>query len=809
MTGFGERVRRQRQERGWTQEELAERAQLAVRTVREIEAGRVRRPHRESRRLLADALGLGAEPAPLGCQLPPEVPDLTGRSEQLATLERHLLGTGAVPIAVVTGAPGTGKTALAVRAAHRVRGIFPDGQLHAQLRRPGGEPVPATEVLAQFLRALGLTTSTLPEDAGERTALLRARLTGRRVLMVLDDAVGAGQVRPLLPATAGCAVLVTSRSALTSIEGGLLVELGVLAADDALRLLDRVVGADRVAAEREAAREVVQLCGHLPLAVRIAGARLAARPGWPVSALAARLADEDRRLTELASGDLAVRASLEVGYRGLPAEARRALRLFGLLRVPSVPAWIPSALLGIAPPAGETVLDRLLDARLVEAAPPGQDGEPRYRLHDLVRAFARERAGAEEAESDRRDALGRALGGWLALAERADRLLPGPAFCPATSGARRWEPAVGVADRLLGDPAAWFEAERATLVAAVEQAGDDGLHDLCWDLATSLTGFFHLRWHDDDWRRTQAVALAAAERAGDAAAVAHVLRSSADMRLWQGRMTEAGGMYEQAVAGFEELGDHRGLGYSLAGLAACDRATGRTHSAEQRLTRAQRLFDRIGHRHGTAWVLHSRGLLHRDAHRFDEAAELLLTARDAFRAEGDERWEEHAVRAAGFALIAVDPSRARAQLHRALAMNRRMGDPIGIAHCLQGLGDLERRDGDPERARALLTEAGQRYADAAEPLGRGLTLHVLGDLHVAQCRLEAARDCLSEAVAVLRRAEAPRLLGLALASAAAAARATGDRAAEAEHRREALALLESIGAPEAAGLTAAGLAQPA
>ncbi|HEX2297717.1 MAG TPA: BTAD domain-containing putative transcriptional regulator, partial [Pseudonocardiaceae bacterium] len=311
-------------------------------------------------------------------QLPPGIPDFTGRTTQLAALHDHLgrghpdrAGTSSV--SAISGQAGVGKTALAVHAAHQLREHYPHGQLYVDLRGTQPQPMDTGEVLARFLRALGVSGTAIPENATERGALYRSLLADRRMLVLLDNAAGEAQVRPLLPAAAGCAVLVTSRTRPAALSGALFVDLDLLDPDQALDLLTRAIGPQRVAAELGAAREIVRLCGYLPLAVRVAAARLAARPHWRLARLATALTDENHRLDELRLGDLEVRASLALSYEGLAPAGRRVFRRLGLLGGGDVPAWVSGALLGDAESEGtrtgaEDLMDALVDVRLLEVA---------------------------------------------------------------------------------------------------------------------------------------------------------------------------------------------------------------------------------------------------------------------------------------------------------------------------------------------------------------------------------------------------------------------------------------------------------
>jgi DNA-binding SARP family transcriptional activator len=308
-------------------------------------------------------------PLPRPCLLPSDVADFTGREEQLADLERLLhpdAPTAAVVVSAIAGKGGVGKTALAVHAAHRLRVEFPDGQLYVNLDGAGPKPTDPSEVLAWLLLVLGVEGRLIPNSLSERAALYRSRLADKRVLVLLDNAADEAQVRPLLPGLPNCRVLITSRSRLVGLAGARTIALDVLPPAQAIDLLGRVAGPERVAAEPAAAAEIVRLCGYLPLAVRIAGARLAARQHRPLSWLVTRLADEHRRLDELAVGDLEVRASFALSYQGLKPELRRAFRLLGLVTAPDFAPWVLSALLDVPMAQAEDLLESLVDAQLVE-----------------------------------------------------------------------------------------------------------------------------------------------------------------------------------------------------------------------------------------------------------------------------------------------------------------------------------------------------------------------------------------------------------------------------------------------------------
>jgi DNA-binding SARP family transcriptional activator len=348
------------------------------------------------------------QPAHPPDRLPPDLSDFCGRGGELDRLRRILVAEhpastwpGVVP--VVSGMAGVGKTALALRTAHALRVPFPDGQLYADLAGSSARPSDPAEVLGWFLSVIKGDDSLLPTSCDERTQLYRSRLVGRRVLVLLDDAADEEQVRPLLPAAAGCRVIITSHNRLAALSGSVLIDLDPLEPEVALALFTRIVGGDRADAEPGAAKHIVELCGRLPLGLRIAGARLAARPHWQLSRLADRLDDECRRLSELSLGTMNVRESIRMSYDRLGERARTALQRLSLLNVVDFPAWTVAVLLGGSSAAGEEVAESLVDSHLLEVGQLDHRGRPRYRFHDLVRLFVREAAAEHQRRRGGRD----------------------------------------------------------------------------------------------------------------------------------------------------------------------------------------------------------------------------------------------------------------------------------------------------------------------------------------------------------------------------------------------------------------------
>ncbi|MBA8826622.1 DNA-binding SARP family transcriptional activator [Saccharopolyspora lacisalsi] len=425
-------------------------------------------------------------------QLPPDVSDFTGRDRfvhELSELLTRSEGSGPA-IATVVGSPGVGKSTCAVHVAHAVRDSFPDGQLYLELAGTSEEPNDPADLLAEALRALG--ASDVPGSVSERARLYRSLLADRRVLVVLDDALGAGQVGPLLPSTG--AVLITSRWQLTELAGARHRELDVLGSREARSLLANIAGEQRVTAEPQHASAILRSCGYLPLAIRIAGAKLAGRRAWSLRVLSERLEDRSRRLEELRLRDLHVRASFELSYRQLTAETARAFRLLGLLWSQPVPGWVLGALLERG--HADDVLDALVDANLLRLVGTDSIAQPRYQLHGLLYCYARELL-ADDPERERRAALARVMDGWLTLADRAIGDLE--ARASGTSAASHRHPPEDVVNDLVADPLAWFDAERQALAATVTIAAESGLDELSRGLDTALSTYFDLRGRHESW----------------------------------------------------------------------------------------------------------------------------------------------------------------------------------------------------------------------------------------------------------------------------------------------------------------------
>ena len=523
------------------------RAQLAWSLLASAVAGLLALLQRQARsehgEPAATPLVAASTPTPL-FYLPPDIGDFTGRDTPVTRIvgllsgEQRLQPT-AVTIVAISGPAGVGKTALAVHAGHMLAPHFPDGQLYINLRGAEPQRLDPAEVLAELLRSLGVPGPAIPLGLEDRQQLYRRHLADRHALLVLDNAANETQVRPLLPSRSSCAVLISSRQRLSALEGAQIIDLDVLGSDDTVRLLGLVVGEARVQQERAAAAEIARLCGYLPLAIRIAGARLAARRHWRLAQLVERLRDEHRRLDELKIGDREVRAALALSYEGRSEPERRLFRLLGLLRAEDFAAWVAAALLQVPLVEAEDLLERLVDAQLLEAIGDAA-GMARYRFHDLLRVYARERLDEEEPAIEQRAALERALGAYLELAMLAGGLTePGGAHAADDAVATRPAGDTATASAVTREPVAWLTMERASLVAAVERAHEAGMWSLVWDLANTLLAFLELQANWTDWQHVLRLALDAARRAGNRQQEASALLSLGRLSWDQDRWDEA------------------------------------------------------------------------------------------------------------------------------------------------------------------------------------------------------------------------------------------------------------------------------
>ncbi|MEV6170825.1 BTAD domain-containing putative transcriptional regulator [Streptomyces sp. NPDC051954] len=663
------------------------------------------------------AAGQVAGPA----QLPADLPTFTGREDELKQV--RTLGpdtTTSSTVTVISGMAGIGKTALAVHWAHRIAGHYPDGQLYVNLRGfdPTGAVVSSSEAIRAFLDALGVPPQTIPGSLDAQTALYRSLLADQRVLVLLDNARDTEQVRPLLPGSADCLAIVTSRSQLAGLvtrEGAQPLTLGPLPPAEAHDLLARRVGAVRLTAEPQAANEIIECCGRLPLALAVVAARAATNPGFTLATVAGELREGRGNLDALTGGDPTsdVRTVFSWSYDALSAPAARLFRLLGLHCGMDISGHAAAALAGL--PLRETrgLLAEITRAHLLNEHTPG-----RYTLHDLLRVYAAERVAAQEPPKERDRAVERlahlylhtaaAVYGHVSPSHRPFPLGPPPPECePLTFTSR-------------GQALRWCEIERSNFVATVHQAA--GMHrpDLAWQLTSSLWGFSYLRGHLNDWLNIAQASLESARKAEDPWGEAWSLIEVAVAHTTTRRFEESIANYREALALYQQLGDPYGSAQAVSGLGVAYLQAGQLDDALDYLNRALAL----SRANGDEWVegiaLAQLGEACHRLGRTDEAIDYLRRALVVLRATG-YRWVEGvALDVLGVVLHQrLRHDESMESLHQALEIMREVGNSWGEADALDHLGDALWDKSRPAAARtrwqqalALLQESDRPEAEA-------------------------------------------------------------------------------------------------
>jgi tetratricopeptide (TPR) repeat protein len=646
---------------------------------------------------------------------------------------------------------GLGKTALAVHWAHRVAGRFPDGQLYANLRGyDPAQPLPAADALAAFLRSLGVPGQDIPPEEEQRAARYRSLLAGKRMLVILDNAGSAEQVRPLLPGSPACTVLVTSRDALAGLvarDGAARLDLDVLPAEEAVALLRMLIG-PRADAEPAAAADLAAQCCRLPLALRVAAELAASRPAVPLAALTAELADLRTRLDLLAAGGdfrAEVRTVFSWSYRRLDADAARTFRLLGLHPGPDLEPYAVAALTGTTVPQALRALDTLARAHLIQPAAPG-----RYGMHDLLRGYARELSATVDAD-EQHAALTRLFDHYLHTAAAAMDIL-----YPAERHRRPRIPRPATPVPPLPDPAAareWLDGERAALVAA---AGHTAAHD--WPghatrLATTLARYLENGGYLAEALTIFSHALGAARRTGDRTAEATVLIKVGNIDCKQGCLQQAVDHYRQALVLFRAAGDRAGEARARGSIGNAETELGRYEQAARHQQEAVAIFRDTGDRSGEALALGSLGLTRQRQGRYQEAASYYQQSLDLSREIGDREDEAWARGGLGVIDLRLDRyQHAAGYLQQALALFQDMGNRVGEAEILVllggaylGLGRYEQATGNLEQALVISRETGARALEAGALNGLGNVLSRTGDAGKARAHHAAALRLASEA----------------------------------------------------------------
>jgi DNA-binding SARP family transcriptional activator len=695
-------------------------------------------------------------------QLPADVVAFTGRTQQLQGLDR-LLEPGAKATAVVVttiaGTAGVGKTALAVHWAHQVRQRFPDGQLYVNLHGfAPGAPTSPLQALAQLLCGLGVVAEQVPMELEQAAGLYRSLLAPKYMLIVLDNARSAEQVRPLLPGGPGCVVLVTSRDRLDGLvatHGAGRLTLDVLTPEEAVGLLAHVLGKHRLAAEPDAGGKLAAVCGLLPLALRIAAANLVSQSGQSISGYVARLR-QGERLTELTiEGDpqTGVRTAFGCSYATLDADVQRLFRLLGLVPGPEISAPAAAALAGMPVGQAARLLERLAVVHLVEQRAPG-----RFGFHDLLRLYAAERAHDEDSEPDRQAAMARLCNHYLHTVDAAARLLyPGELRLPLAAGVTPPGTVFGDHTQAL----AWLASERPNLVAAVRHAAAHGPQPAAWLLADALRGYFWRHVHGADWSEVASAALRAAQAASDLRAQAAARLSLADAHHHLCQYHPAVEQYTQALTLYEQLGWQEGQATALGNLGIVYRRMGRLHEAVAHHAQTLAIGRQIGWLAGQGTSLGELGETYHALGRLDQALHHLTQALSLFQQTGDECGRSEALRAlaavhrdAGRYLQADELARSALSLARDVGGRCEMDALITLATVHFSLARHCEAIDDYEHALGLAREATDRYPEAEALIGLAATHRCLGDP-------SQAFTCVHRTITIARQAGFRTLEGLA------------------------------------------------
>jgi tetratricopeptide (TPR) repeat protein len=624
-------------------------------------------------------------------QLPPDIGEFTGREREI---EQILAALGdvassartALPVVLIQGMAGVGKTRLAVRVAHQLARQCSEVQLYVDLRgHAESAPAEPHQVLGMLLQLMGVAPAQIPLDPGSRSALYRDRLSGRRAVIVLDNAGSAAQVVPLLPGSPSCRVLVTSRRALIGLDGALDLPLQVFSPAEANALLVRIVGRGRITAEPEQAGEIARLCGFLPLGLSLAARRLRSRPAWRLADLAGRLGHG--RLT--GEFERTLSSVFALSYRQLPAPSRRAFRLLSLHPGNDFTVESAAAILDVELPQADLILEELLDENVVEQQAPG-----RYRFHDLLHEFSKTRALADDPQAERTAALRRITSWYLYVATEADRLFGQHHRRIEAPDDSRHTPRFDGYDDALG----WLDAERANLVATVHSAASAGLDELAWKLAVALFCFFTLRKHRDDWLSTHETALQAANRLGDRAAEAWVLNGLGIGYADSGRHDDARSCFARALAIRTELGDTAGAADVLNNIGETYRCQNDFEEAINYYRQDLEIGVGVSDHHSEVVSLNNLGkALHGLG---DFAAAIECHERAVARGPLDDRYTEAEIRHdLGDSLLAHG-RRAEAidSYKQAVCIRQALGDLHGEALSRTNLGKAYLQSGRPDAA---------------------------------------------------------------------------------------------------------------
>ena len=821
---FAGLLRRLRTGARLTQEELAEAAGVSPRSVSDLERGINRTARKDTALLLADALSLtgqvralfvaaargrapaadvlaagggraesGGSAAAATRTLPRDIGSFTGREAELSRLLAALSGAagddGLAGIYAIDGMAGVGKTTLAVHVAHRLAGRFPDGQFFVPLHAhtAGQQPVDPADALASLLLTAGVAAQHIPPDLEARAALWRDQVAGKNILLLLDDAAGHEQVRPLLPGIAGSLVLITSRRRLTALEDATVLSIDTLNPADAAALLSRLADRPDLGPDAGATAEIARLCGYLPLAIGMLGRQLKHHPARGGPEVAADLASARDRLAVMRAENLSVAAAFDLSYRDLTADQRRLFRRLGLVPGPDIDAYAAAALDETDVETARGRLDELYDHHLISEPAAG-----RYLLHDLLRQYSR----ALAAQDEPADAGAARLVNYYAhVAAAASKYIatwttagdrPPPGDPPGSA------PKIASAD----EAAAWLDAQRPNLHAAVGFAAE-AMPRYAVAIATTMGGFLRSRGHWDRAAGQYQTALSAAHRAGDRPGQAGTLDELGLLQQLRGDYPAASATLAQAAALYRDLGDQPGQAHALNHLGLVHQDTGDYQAAAASHRQALALARAAGDPLAEAVSLTDLGQVQQLTGDYPAAVASHRQALAMFRSLGSRFDEADALCQLGFAARAMgDYPAAAAYLQQGLEQFRDLGDRLGQAWALHGLGHLQRATGDYRAASASFSQVLRLYQDLGSRHGVTKVLNSLGGLSLATSAAEEARRYHGQALAIAREIgahgeEADALAGIGLSF------LPGSPAEAAAPLRGALAIYQRIGSPDA------------
>jgi tetratricopeptide (TPR) repeat protein/transcriptional regulator with XRE-family HTH domain len=827
--GFAGLLRQLRAEAQLTQEELAEAARLSPRSVSDLERGIHPRARKDTAVLLAGALGL-AEPArsmfvaaavgriPTGQvlaaiqqqvpvasaaaatrALPSDIASFTGREAELALLLAALASLpasgGAVSICAVGGMAGIGKTTLAVHAAHRLATGFPDGQfflpLHAHT--PGQRPVAPAEALASLLLAAGVPAGQIPPGAEARAARWRDYTASRKILLLLDDAAGHEQVRPLLPGTAGTLVLVTSRRRLAALPDATVISLDTLEPGEAAALFARVAARPGLRADDAAVDQITGLCGYLPLAIGMLASQLRHHPAWTAASLAAGLAAAQDRLAEMHAENLSVVAAFDLSYADLTPDRQQLFRRLGLVPGPSIDAHAAAALDDASLAGARRGLDELYDQHLITEPAPG-----RYVLHDLLREHARALAAADDPPA-RAAAADRLMDYYLYTALAAGRHLPfwDPFWGDAAGtlpAARPPECAPPISNP--GQAAAWLDAERANLQAAAGYAAASGRLTHAMLIPVAMADFLVVGGRWDQAIAVHLTALAAARQAGNRPGQARALTALSYPRFKTGDRAAAVAAAQQALALYRDLGDRTGQADAIGFLGFMHRVAGDYPPAAACHQQALELFRGLGDRAGEAGALVGLSVVQQETGDYRAAAASARQALELVVDLGDRYGQAGALANLGdVQVLTGDYPAAAAAYQQAQALCREVDDRYWQAWLPNQLGVVYRLTGDYQAAAASHQQAVQALREVGEPAARGFACNDLGLVQQETGDYQAAAASHQQALRLMQEADEPYGQAYVLNSLGELACRTSATGQARDHHGQALAIARQIGAP--------------